>query len=248
MGRSFVDQLEPTVLHINRYVSFLHGALGDFAIPYIERQSSVICFTADMVITGNSTIAYSAINTELVVYVWIAAAFTLLAGHTTTSPPRLALPSIVTQILSSRQKIALVGAGAKRHDEQNHRGVGDPPFHCHLPGGRSGHHKSAPATHAAPIPLDQRYVAQLHTMFERRAQQGKKAKKQARREQSIAASELDGYGDWWDDELAFIAGRTSWGFAYGVRWEELPQSSDLPGQSHHQVTKGVGGGTGPNAT
>jgi len=36
-----------------------------------------------------------------------------------------------------------------------------------------------------------------------------------------------GYGIWWDENFAFIAGRTSGGAAYGVTWEQVDESGNL---------------------
>ena len=33
----------------------------------------------------------------------------------------------------------------------------------------------------------------------------------------------EGYGVWWDEDFAYIAGRTSGGFAFGVTWEEAEE-------------------------
>ncbi len=36
-----------------------------------------------------------------------------------------------------------------------------------------------------------------------------------------------GYGEWWDENFAFIAGRTSGGAAYGIKWDEVDERGNL---------------------
>src|SRR5262245_12284760 len=37
----------------------------------------------------------------------------------------------------------------------------------------------------------------------------------------------EGYGEWWDENFAFIAGRTEGGAAYGTTWEEVDEHGNL---------------------
>jgi hypothetical protein len=63
------------------------------------------------------------------------------------------------------------------------------------------------------VALDPAYVAQLKTTF---ASRGSRRSKQA-----DADLRAVGYGADWDENFAYIAGRTEAGFPYGTTWEEL---------------------------
>ena len=63
------------------------------------------------------------------------------------------------------------------------------------------------------VTLDPAYVAQLKTTF---------ASRSSRRPKQPVADPLSvGYGVDWDENFAYIAGRTEAGFPYGITWEEL---------------------------
>lgn len=62
------------------------------------------------------------------------------------------------------------------------------------------------------VELDQEYVKQI----KRTVRQGKKRKAAVQPAEDLP----DGYGTLWNEDLAFIAGHTSGGAAYGVTWEE----------------------------
>jgi hypothetical protein len=63
------------------------------------------------------------------------------------------------------------------------------------------------------IAVDSAYVAQLKTTFASRSNR--------RAEQPVPDPQSAGYGVDWDENFAFIAGRTEAGFPYGVTWEEV---------------------------
>jgi hypothetical protein len=63
------------------------------------------------------------------------------------------------------------------------------------------------------VAVDQAYVAQLETTFASRSNR--------RQKQPIAEPQPVGYGVDWDENFAYIAGRTEAGFPYGITWEEL---------------------------
>jgi len=62
------------------------------------------------------------------------------------------------------------------------------------------------------VSVDPQYVAQLKTTFAARRTRGPK---------TVEQTQSTGYGVDWDDNFAYIAGRTEGGFPYGVTWEEL---------------------------
>ena len=63
------------------------------------------------------------------------------------------------------------------------------------------------------VTLDPAYVAQLKPTF---------ASRSSRRPKQPVADPLSvGYGVDWDENFAYIAGRTEAGFPYGITWEEL---------------------------
>ena len=66
------------------------------------------------------------------------------------------------------------------------------------------------------VTVDPAYVAKLKTTFDSRKTGGPK--------QPVVAPQSDGYGRDWDENFAYIAGRTEAGFPYGVTWEELAES------------------------
>jgi hypothetical protein len=37
----------------------------------------------------------------------------------------------------------------------------------------------------------------------------------------------DGYGEWWDENFAFIAGHTEGGAPYGLTWEQVDENGNL---------------------
>jgi hypothetical protein len=63
------------------------------------------------------------------------------------------------------------------------------------------------------VPVDPAYVAQLKTTF---ASPGSRRPKQP-----VAEPQSVGYGVDWDENFAYIAGRTEAGLPYGTTWEEL---------------------------
>jgi hypothetical protein len=63
------------------------------------------------------------------------------------------------------------------------------------------------------VSVDPAYVAQLKTTYASRS--SRRAKQPAADSQSV------GYGLDWDENFAYIAGRTEAGFPYGITWEEL---------------------------
>ena len=66
------------------------------------------------------------------------------------------------------------------------------------------------------ITIDPAYVAKLKTTLS--------SPKSRRRKQPVEESQSVGYGVDWDENFAYIAGRTEAGFSYGVTWEELAGS------------------------
>ena len=63
------------------------------------------------------------------------------------------------------------------------------------------------------VSVDPAYVTQLKTTFASRS--SRRPKQPAAEPQSV------GYGVDWDENFAYIAGRTEAGFPYGITWEEL---------------------------
>jgi hypothetical protein len=63
------------------------------------------------------------------------------------------------------------------------------------------------------VAVDPAYVTQLETTFASRSNR--------RQKQPIAEPQPVGYGVDWDENFAYIAGRTEAGFPYGITWEEL---------------------------
>ena len=70
------------------------------------------------------------------------------------------------------------------------------------------------------VAVDPAYVAQLKTTFASRSSR--------RPKQPVAGPQSNGYGVDWDENFAYIAGRTKAGFPYGTTWEEL--EADATGQ------------------
>jgi hypothetical protein len=63
------------------------------------------------------------------------------------------------------------------------------------------------------VAVDPAYVAQLETTVASRSNR--------RQKQPIAEPQPVGYGVDWDENFAYIAGRTEAGFPYGTTWQEL---------------------------
>ena len=63
------------------------------------------------------------------------------------------------------------------------------------------------------VSVDPAYVTQLKTTFASRSSR--------RPKQPVAAPQSVGYGVDWDENFAYIAGRTEAGFPYGTTWEEV---------------------------
>jgi hypothetical protein len=59
----------------------------------------------------------------------------------------------------------------------------------------------------------------------RRTFAARKPRKRHRSE--LSDNRLEGYGEWWDEHFSFIAGRTSGGAAYGVRWEDVEEDGKM---------------------
>src|SRR5205814_8651787 len=70
------------------------------------------------------------------------------------------------------------------------------------------------------ISIDSEYEKQVKASIEDRL--GKKLKKKM--QQKLTES---GYGEWWDDEFAYIVGFTSGGVPFGIRHEEIKEDSEL---------------------
>jgi hypothetical protein len=66
------------------------------------------------------------------------------------------------------------------------------------------------------VTIDPAYVAKLKTTLG--------SPKSPRPQQPVKEPQSDGYGVDWDENFAYIAGRTEAGFPYGVTWEELAES------------------------
>jgi hypothetical protein len=63
------------------------------------------------------------------------------------------------------------------------------------------------------VAVDPAYVAQLKTTFACRGSR--------RPKQPVADPQSGGHGVDWDENFAYVAGRTEAGFPYGTTWEEL---------------------------
>jgi hypothetical protein len=63
------------------------------------------------------------------------------------------------------------------------------------------------------VAVDPAYVAQLKTTFASRTSR--------RAKQPVADPQSAGYGVDWDENFAYIVGRTEADFPYGVTWEEV---------------------------
>jgi hypothetical protein len=63
------------------------------------------------------------------------------------------------------------------------------------------------------VSVDPAYVTQLKTTYASRSRRSPK--------QPVADPQPVGYGVDWDENFAYIAGRTEAGFPYGITWEEL---------------------------
>jgi hypothetical protein len=63
------------------------------------------------------------------------------------------------------------------------------------------------------VAIDPAYVAQLKTTLASRSRH--------REKQPVEDPQSAGYGVDWDENFAYIAGRTEAGFPYGVTWEEV---------------------------
>jgi hypothetical protein len=66
------------------------------------------------------------------------------------------------------------------------------------------------------VTIDPAYVAKLKTTLA--------SAKSRRPKQPVKEPQSVGYGVDWDENFAYIAGRTEAGFPYGVTWEELAES------------------------
>jgi hypothetical protein len=71
------------------------------------------------------------------------------------------------------------------------------------------------------VAIDPAYVAQLKATI---------ASRSRRANESIAEPQSLGYGIDWDENFAYIAGRTEAGFPYGVTWAEL--ASETSNKEH----------------
>ena len=67
---------------------------------------------------------------------------------------------------------------------------------------------------ALGVAVDPTYEQQVRVTMENRARE------RARRRATTTEQIPEGYGVDWDDNYAYIAGFTSWGFPYGVTWEQ----------------------------
>jgi hypothetical protein len=79
------------------------------------------------------------------------------------------------------------------------------------------------------VAVDPGYVAQLKTTFASRSSR--------RSKQPVVDPEPFGYGVDWDENFAFIAGRTEAGFPYGVTWQEVEAEAidqDRPSLPSHE--------------
>lgn len=63
------------------------------------------------------------------------------------------------------------------------------------------------------VSVDPAYVAQLKTTLASRSRR--------RPKQPVVETQPVGYGVDWDENFAYIAGRTEAGFPYGITWEEV---------------------------
>jgi hypothetical protein len=63
------------------------------------------------------------------------------------------------------------------------------------------------------VAVDPAYIAQLKTTLAPRSSR--------RAKQPAAGPQPVGYGVDWDENFAYIAGRTEAGFPYGITWEEV---------------------------
>jgi hypothetical protein len=63
------------------------------------------------------------------------------------------------------------------------------------------------------VAVDPAYVAQFETTFASRSSR--------RPKQPVADPQSVSYGVDWDENFAYIAGRTEAGFPYGITWKEL---------------------------
>ncbi|MGH7827812.1 MAG: hypothetical protein ACREQ7_21885 [Candidatus Binatia bacterium] len=64
------------------------------------------------------------------------------------------------------------------------------------------------------VTVDPAYVTQLKATFA-------SSRSSRRPKQPVAEPQSIGYGVDWDENFAYIAGRTEAGFPYGVTWEEV---------------------------
>jgi hypothetical protein len=78
------------------------------------------------------------------------------------------------------------------------------------------------------VAVDPAYVAQLETTVASRSNR--------RQKQPIAEPQPVGYGVDWDENFAYIAGRTEAGFPYGVTWEEV--EAEATGQERPSAPSG----------
>jgi hypothetical protein len=78
------------------------------------------------------------------------------------------------------------------------------------------------------VAVDPVYVTQLKTTFASRSSR--------RPKQPVAEPQSGGYGVDWDENFAYIAGRTEAGFPYGTTWEEL--EAEATGQERRTSTGG----------
>jgi hypothetical protein len=73
------------------------------------------------------------------------------------------------------------------------------------------------------IPVDEEYEQLIKKSVGDRVAI-KKLKKEKKRQEEMKTSR---YGDWWDDEYAFIAGYTSGGAPYGIRHDDLDENGNF---------------------
>ncbi|MCB9883215.1 MAG: hypothetical protein H6834_15610 [Planctomycetes bacterium] len=81
------------------------------------------------------------------------------------------------------------------------------------------------------VTIDPVYVEQLQctAIGHQRACERRAAENQAAERNAEIEREREGYGEWWNEDFAHIAGFTSGGFAYGVPREEMEAAGEFDG-------------------